>query len=299
MSALAIFTGLLAVASAITVPGGSDPTGPAIYQPGLNSVVPVGVPFMITWDQKNAADCGETVDLVLLHGKSAATMQAISYIAQKTMNNGSLAWTPSNNLEPAQTGYGIELICSKSSAYQYTTQFGISNANYVAGSASSSSSAVAPTSTASALPVRPVGTGIAAPVYTTEVVTSFTTYCPEATVLAFGNKTYTVSKATTLTITDCPCTLTKAHNASATPAAAYGNSSSYGNSSVVKPTGSMTILPTMSNTPKVATTQAAATRSSSSSSSSSSAPMQTGGAAQFGASIGGFAIAAGVAVFAL
>ncbi|GAB7344660.1 hypothetical protein MBLNU457_3142t1 [Dothideomycetes sp. NU457] len=290
MSALAIFTGLLAVASAITVPGGSNPTGPAIYQPGLNSVVPVGVPFTITWDKQDAADCGQTVDLVLLHGKSAATMQAISYIAQKTMNNGSLAWTPSTSLEPSQTGYGIELICSKSNAYQYTTEFGISNANYVADAKSSTAT---PTSTASALPIRPVGTGVVAPVYTTEVVTSFTTYCPEATVLAFGNKTYHVTKATTLTITDCPCTLTKAHNATATPAVAYGNSSSYGNSSIIKPTGSMTILPTMSNTPKLATTQAAATFSS------SSAPKQTNGAAQFGASFGGFAIAAGVAVFAL
>jgi len=290
MSALAIFTGLLAVASAITVPGGSDPTGPAIYQPGLASVVPVGTPFVITWDQKNAADCGQTVDLVLLHGKSAATMQAISYIAQKAMNNGSLAWTPSNTLEPGQTGYGIELICSKNNAYQYTTQFGIANDNYVAGSSSSSSSVLAPTSASAVIrPVGTAGTGVAGPVYTTEVVTSFTTYCPQATQFAIGNKTYTVSKATTLTITDCPCTLTRASNATVTPAVAYGNSSS------VKPTGSMTILPTVSNTPKSVTSQAAsATRSS-----SSSAPTQTGGAIQFGASIGGLAIAAGVAVFAL
>jgi hypothetical protein len=44
---------------------------------------------------------------------------------------------------------------------------------------------------------------------TTEVVTSFTTYCPEATTLTFGGSTYTVTEATTLTITNCPCTLTK------------------------------------------------------------------------------------------
>lgn len=42
----------------------------------------------------------------------------------------------------------------------------------------------------------------------TTVVTAFTTYCPEPTTFAQGNKTYTVTKATTLTITDCPCTLT-------------------------------------------------------------------------------------------
>ncbi|KAK0392583.1 hypothetical protein NLU13_2078 [Sarocladium strictum] len=46
-------------------------------------------------------------------------------------------------------------------------------------------------------------------VYTTEIVNSYTTYCPEATTLTHGNKTYTVTQPTTLTITDCPCTVTK------------------------------------------------------------------------------------------
>ncbi|KAG5986228.1 hypothetical protein E4U43_005612 [Claviceps pusilla] len=46
-------------------------------------------------------------------------------------------------------------------------------------------------------------------VYTTEVVTAFTTYCPAATMIHIGNKTYTVTSATTLTITDCPCTIHK------------------------------------------------------------------------------------------
>ncbi|TPX18434.1 uncharacterized protein E0L32_011675 [Thyridium curvatum] len=45
--------------------------------------------------------------------------------------------------------------------------------------------------------------------YTTEVVTALTTYCPEATKITHGGKTYTVTEATTLTITDCPCTVTK------------------------------------------------------------------------------------------
>ncbi|EPE05702.1 hypothetical protein F503_08233 [Ophiostoma piceae UAMH 11346] len=42
---------------------------------------------------------------------------------------------------------------------------------------------------------------------TTIVVTDFTTYCPEPTTFVFKNKTITVTEATTLTITDCPCTL--------------------------------------------------------------------------------------------
>ncbi|KAK4999106.1 hypothetical protein LTR66_001782 [Elasticomyces elasticus] len=47
------------------------------------------------------------------------------------------------------------------------------------------------------------------PVYTTEVVTAYTTYCPSPTSIVHGNQTYTVSEATTLTITNCPCTVTK------------------------------------------------------------------------------------------
>ncbi|MCJ1383728.1 hypothetical protein MMC17_006842 [Xylographa soralifera] len=46
-------------------------------------------------------------------------------------------------------------------------------------------------------------------VYTTEVVTAYTTYCPAATSIVHGNQTYTVTEATTLTITNCPCTVTK------------------------------------------------------------------------------------------
>jgi hypothetical protein len=47
------------------------------------------------------------------------------------------------------------------------------------------------------------------PVYTTEVVTSYETYCPGPTTITHGESTYTVTEATTLTITDCPCTIVK------------------------------------------------------------------------------------------
>ncbi|KAK4151433.1 clock-controlled protein 6 [Chaetomidium leptoderma] len=43
--------------------------------------------------------------------------------------------------------------------------------------------------------------------YTTEVVTAITTFCPEATEVTYGGSTYTVTEATTLTISDCPCTI--------------------------------------------------------------------------------------------
>jgi hypothetical protein len=42
---------------------------------------------------------------------------------------------------------------------------------------------------------------------TTKIVSQYTTYCPEPTVVTVNEKQYTVTKATTLTITDCPCTI--------------------------------------------------------------------------------------------
>jgi len=54
---------------------------------------------------------------------------------------------------------------------------------------------------------------LTAPVWVTEVVTALTTYCPLATELTHAGKTYTVSEATTLTITDCPCTISSYYSA--------------------------------------------------------------------------------------
>ena len=51
-------------------------------------------------------------------------------------------------------------------------------------------------------------TGPLSAVMTTQVVTALTTYCPSATVLSVNNMNYTITSATTLTITDCPCTVT-------------------------------------------------------------------------------------------
>jgi hypothetical protein len=43
--------------------------------------------------------------------------------------------------------------------------------------------------------------------YTTTVVSAITTYVPWATQFNHAGKTYDISSATTLTITDCPCTI--------------------------------------------------------------------------------------------
>jgi hypothetical protein len=53
-------------------------------------------------------------------------------------------------------------------------------------------------------------------VMTTQVVTALTTFCPSATVLSVNNKNYTITSATTLTITDCPCTITGTMDSQAT-----------------------------------------------------------------------------------
>ncbi|GAV49769.1 hypothetical protein ZYGR_0R00100, partial [Zygosaccharomyces rouxii] len=71
----------------------------------------------------------------------------------------------------------------------------------------------------------------------TEIVTELTTYCPSPTVLTTNGATYTITEATTLTITDCPCTLTHTNTImktadSNTPAATAfttGGSSNSGN----------------------------------------------------------------------
>ncbi|EXJ76045.1 uncharacterized protein A1O5_00553 [Cladophialophora psammophila CBS 110553] len=43
--------------------------------------------------------------------------------------------------------------------------------------------------------------------YTITVVTSFETYCPYATKFSYNGKWYTAISATTITVTDCPCTI--------------------------------------------------------------------------------------------
>jgi len=55
--------------------------------------------------------------------------------------------------------------------------------------------------------------------YVTDVVTAYTTVCPAATQLTFNGVTYTVTASTTLTVTNCPCTIVKPVTTSAVVAA--------------------------------------------------------------------------------
>ncbi|KKA26582.1 hypothetical protein TD95_003963 [Thielaviopsis punctulata] len=101
-------------------------------------------------------------------------------------------------------------------------------------------------------------TGVSNVTYVTDVVTAYTTFCPEATVLTYGGKTYSVTEATTLTITDCPCTVSKpvytssyvacstctpaANGTVPTPAPAAGTGS-YSHTASYVPTGSYVPTP--------------------------------------------------------
>ncbi|KAH8888897.1 hypothetical protein GQ53DRAFT_826094 [Thozetella sp. PMI_491] len=114
---------------------------------------------------------------------------------------------------------------------------------------------------------------------TTEVVTAYTTYCPSPTTWAYKNHTYTVTKPTTITITNCPCTLsvytpppyttTIPCNTTSKP---YGNVTYPPTTSIVTPPPT-TYLPVTTppvntppvNTPPVNTPPASTSKSSSSS----------------------------------
>ncbi|KAI1135133.1 hypothetical protein F5Y05DRAFT_182980 [Hypoxylon sp. FL0543] len=45
-------------------------------------------------------------------------------------------------------------------------------------------------------------------VWTTVIETDYTTYCPSPTTFAYQNVTYTATSETTITVTNCPCTVT-------------------------------------------------------------------------------------------
>jgi len=116
-------------------------------------------------------------------------------------------------------------------------------------------------------------------VYTTEVHTAYTTVCPASTELTFNGVTYTATASTTLTITNCPCTVVKPVT---TSSVVYCNTC-YSSAAPVYPTANTT-APVYSTKTAVGTTSAYA--------SSTAKPTQitTSGASKFamsGASLAG------------
>lgn len=181
-SMFGLFTaGLAALAplvSAYTTPTGTAPKGNPISQPGLNTIVPVGESFTITWEPTTEG----TVSLVLLKGP-AENLIPVYAIAEKIENSGSYTWDPKSTLEASEgaKGYGIQLIDDKTGQYQYTTQFGISNDHKEAAAPSSyaaaaSSYAAAPSAYASSAVSSAVesASSVVAPVHSSvaEVISS-------------------------------------------------------------------------------------------------------------------------------
>ncbi|KAI1005440.1 hypothetical protein K3495_g2781 [Podosphaera aphanis] len=89
--------------------------------------------------------------------------------------------------------------------------------------------------------------------YTTEVLTAYTTICPNATQIIFDQVTYTATESTTLTITNCPCTVIKpiyttssvyCDTCSVPTPAAYSNSTG----AHAQPTKNTGIIPNMTPT---------------------------------------------------
>jgi hypothetical protein len=116
-------------------------------------------------------------------------------------------------------------------------------------------------------------------VYTTEVVTAITTYCPGPTTLTHGSSTYTVTEATTLTISDCPCTIKKPVTVISSVVCSSGC-----------PSSASTVAPSFQTTYSHAPSSSVGTvtrATSAPSSTKTSPPIQTAGAGKAAALSGG------------
>ncbi|EYE94392.1 GPI anchored serine-threonine rich protein [Aspergillus ruber CBS 135680] len=138
----AILSAMAALASAYTQPDyNKSPSGNAITKPGLNDLVTAGKPYTIEWDP----DTKGPISLVLLRGPST-NVQPIDTLAEAIDNSGHFDWTPSSELEPDTTHYGLMIVVEGSGQYQYSTQFGVKNEEYGNSASSASASASAPSS---------------------------------------------------------------------------------------------------------------------------------------------------------
>jgi len=268
-SMFGLFTaGLAAFAplvSAYTTPTGDAPKGNPIAQPGLNTIVPVGKDFQITWDPTTEG----TVSLILLKGP-AENLQFVEAIAEKIDNSGSYSWTPETSLVASEgaKGYGIQLIDDATGQYQYTTQFGISNDNPKVSSSASevaapSSYAAAPSSYAAA----PSSYAAAPSSYASSAMSS-----AASEVAPVSSAAATTAEAATTPAVVAPVV---------TPAAPY---------EIPNNTTGMQATGTGSMSTRIASPTGG---------NSSSVVPSEGGASNMAASFGGLVLAAGVAVFAL
>ncbi|KAI4724837.1 hypothetical protein E4T49_07443 [Aureobasidium sp. EXF-10728] len=279
MSFRALFTAGLAafapLASAYTTPQG-DPTGNAIYEPGLNSIVPVGKPFTITWEP----DTKGKISLVLLHGPST-NVKPIQTIVESIDNTGSYDWTPDTHLAPNKTYYGIELIVEGTGQYQYSTQFGISNDNYQADSSSAGAVSTASATTTASVNIKsPVS---AQAVSASDAVSSATSSVSSIAASGSSSVASQISSASSALASSASGSMSSASGSISSAASAHHSSA----------TGAVSSAASSMST---ATKSAASSAGSASKSVSSAIASSTGGAVALGAGFGGLAFAAAGAV---
>ncbi|KAL1956726.1 hypothetical protein VTO42DRAFT_6876 [Malbranchea cinnamomea] len=186
-SALALFSTLAAVVSAVTPPDYSKgPEGNPIFTPGLDEQVPVGEPYTITWDPTTEGK----ISIQLLRGP-ATNLVTIDTLADSIDNTGSFVWTPSENLEPDTSRYALILIVEGTGQFQWSTQFGIKNDNYVAppSEPSTTSAVVPPVVTPSAV-APPVVTTVPIRTITTTICAVSTPTLPSGIAQPTGSTTY-------------------------------------------------------------------------------------------------------------
>ncbi|KAL2822554.1 Ser-Thr-rich glycosyl-phosphatidyl-inositol-anchored membrane family-domain-containing protein [Aspergillus granulosus] len=178
-STAGVLSALAAVAAAWTAPDYSQaPTGNAILTPGLNELVTAGEPFTITWDPTTEGE----ISLVLLRGPSTNVVPLYA-LAENIPNSGSYVWTPSTDLEDDVTHYGLLLVVEtgpNKGAYQYSTQFGVSNPHQ--GETSTTTAATSTTTTQTGVIPSGTPTTPTTPGGTITITTTLTTTtCAEGT----------------------------------------------------------------------------------------------------------------------
>jgi hypothetical protein len=181
-------------------------------------IVPACKPFSITWQPTTP----NTVSVLLLKGPATNVVKFGPSLAEGIANSGSLAWTPSADLEATTgpNGYGIQIIDDVTGQYQYSTQFGISLDSCVV-----VSSSVVPVS--SAAPASSSAEGYPVASSTPAVHSS------KASSSAAGYPTAPAGNGTS------------AYPTKSGAAPVYSTGAAYGNSSVVLPTKSMTVPTTL------------------------------------------------------
>jgi len=166
-SVVSVLSALVAVVSAMTDPVYSEPpSGNPIALPGLGELVPVGIPYTITWTPTTPGK----VSIILLRGPGTNVVP-IATLADAVDNTGTFVWTPSTSLENDVTHYGLLIVVEGTGQYQYSTQFGIKN-DGTPSSSSSGYASSAPASSSASYPSSSKASLVPISTYTTVICTS-------------------------------------------------------------------------------------------------------------------------------